>query len=395
MAQAKSSSVAYRFYAESTYGEPPVSISAVTLPAKDDDLKGTRTLNQSEVKRGDRNAAPPQDGNNDVSGSLNIPLDLRVLGYILGGAIGSPSTVQQAAKSIINGQAAVDRTGGVVGIPVTSHGYQAGESVTIAGTTNYNGTYTVLSSSTTHEVRITATYQAETFGSDDTIRAARYTHTFKVHASNSLPSYGIEKGFVDVSQYVLYEGIKFGGLSFEVGGDKSEIFCKLDTMGAIENAMTGTSVDGTPTTLAMEYFGNYESALLLGGVNPSAKSFSLSFTNNLDGDTFLIGGGSSRGSINEGIAAPTGNVSVMFQDATIYNYAVNGTETSLNLTFTKGVYSLAIDIPEVRLGRNGLPIPATGGVWLDAPWSAYYSNNAKSTSIEFVLVNDVASYSWS
>lgn len=39
--------------------------------------------------------------------------------------------------------AAVDAGGGTVGLPITAHGYYQGEAVTVAGTTNYNGTYTL------------------------------------------------------------------------------------------------------------------------------------------------------------------------------------------------------------------------------------------------------------
>lgn len=70
----------------------------------------------------------------------------------------------------LDASAAVNKTGGLVGIPVTGHAFLAGDEVTIAGTTNYNGTYTV-SSVTANEVVIPATYVAETFSTSDTIVA--------------------------------------------------------------------------------------------------------------------------------------------------------------------------------------------------------------------------------
>lgn len=396
MAQAKGSSGQILLYKEDSYKTAPGTISALSMPFKSENLKGSRNLNDSEMMRGDRNAAAPDFGNNDVSGSITVPIDLRGIGWWLTGLIGVPSTSQQAAKSINNGEAAVNRSGGVVGIPVTAHGYQAGESVTIASTTNYNGTYTVLSSSTENEVRITATYNAETFGSDDTIRAARYTHVFKVDDSDSLYSYGIEKGFTDIDQYIVYSGCKLGKFSFEAGGDKSELFMSIDVMGAQEAAASGTSVDGTPTAISLTKFGNFEaSATINGAAATTLRKFAVSHDNKLDGDTFVLGDGGVRGSINEGIATPSGSIECMFEDATIYNYAVNGTEVSLALAFTKGVYSLAFAFDEALLEREGVSIDTPMGIWLNAPFRAYYSNDADATCIKATLVNDVAAYTWS
>ena len=71
---------------------------------------------------------------------------------------------------LINNAAAVDKGGGLVGIPLTAQPFATGESVTNTGTVNYNGAYVVDASSSANEVVITATYVAETFdGVDDRI----------------------------------------------------------------------------------------------------------------------------------------------------------------------------------------------------------------------------------
>lgn len=57
---------------------------------------------------------------------------------------------------------AADRGGGLVGIPVLNHRLKTGDYVRIWGTKNYNGVFQI-SSVTTSEIRITATYAAEDF----------------------------------------------------------------------------------------------------------------------------------------------------------------------------------------------------------------------------------------
>lgn len=78
------------------------------------------------------------------------------------------------ASDLIDASAATDIGGGVVGIPVTGHGFSSGDYVRIHGTTNYDGTYTVESSTTTNVVHITATYMAETFAGTEQIQVRDY-----------------------------------------------------------------------------------------------------------------------------------------------------------------------------------------------------------------------------
>lgn len=68
----------------------------------------------------------------------------------------------------LNNAAAVDKGGGLVGIPSTAHGFLAGDSVTLAGTSNYDGTYTLGATTSANEMVITATYQVETFAGTET-----------------------------------------------------------------------------------------------------------------------------------------------------------------------------------------------------------------------------------
>jgi hypothetical protein len=77
----------------------------------------------------------------------------------------SEATGYASAEQNISNAAAVDEGGGLVGIPCPSHGYKEGDSVSISGSTNYDGTYTLptQAAGTGDEFIITATYNAETF----------------------------------------------------------------------------------------------------------------------------------------------------------------------------------------------------------------------------------------
>ena len=90
----------------------------------------------------------------DITDAIETPAALTIL----------PRTM------LINNAAAVDKGGGLVGIPLTAQPFSTGDAVTIANTTNYNGNFTVDATSSANEVVITATFNAETFdGVDDVI----------------------------------------------------------------------------------------------------------------------------------------------------------------------------------------------------------------------------------
>ena len=84
-------------------------------------------------------------------------------------------TIQNCSKGVLlkdytrffNAAAAVNKGGGLVGIPSTAHAFPTGRSITIAGTTNYNGDFTVDATSSANEIVITASFVAETFATTD------------------------------------------------------------------------------------------------------------------------------------------------------------------------------------------------------------------------------------
>ena len=67
-----------------------------------------------------------------------------------------------AVEFNIDNAAAVDKGGGLVGIPITGHDFVVDDNTTLAGTVNYDATYTIISQ-TANEIVITATFVAETF----------------------------------------------------------------------------------------------------------------------------------------------------------------------------------------------------------------------------------------
>ena len=141
------------------------------------------------------------------------------IGTAGGAALPFAAVTDNVISNTIDNAAAVDKGGGLVGIPVTGHAFVADQQVTIAGSTNYNDSYTVVSQ-TTNEVVITETFVSETFGGSETIKSSfegvvfdgvQTTNTFTATEANDTVRHILD----DVSNVIdiVYK--------FSVGGNKT------------------------------------------------------------------------------------------------------------------------------------------------------------------------------
>jgi hypothetical protein len=97
--------------------------------------------------------------------STNVQLTRRAGGFF-------DSVNYDLTEYNLDNAAAVDKGSGLVGIPITAHTFIDNDVTTIAGTTNYNDTYTIVSQ-TANEIVITATFAAETFAGTETASWSR------------------------------------------------------------------------------------------------------------------------------------------------------------------------------------------------------------------------------
>ncbi len=215
-----------------------------------------------------------------------------------------------------------------------------------------------------------------------------YTHVFK--PGTTIPSMVLESGFTDITKYLKFNGVKVNKMSLDFAPDV-ELVGKVDLMGAKETP-SATAYDATPEALTFTRFQAKELALKEGGsIIAYVQAVTLDISNELDGDSFVIAGGGIRGGLSEGDCLVSGRIKVLFQDLTLYNKAVNGTESSLEITLTTGTHSLVLLVPELLYERQS-PSIVKGGVYVEMPFRAYYENNADSAVLKATLVNNYATY---
>ena len=206
-----------------------------------------------------------------------------------------------------------------------------------------------------------------------------YTHTYTV--SSTIPSFSMEVGYTDISEFWLATGMTLGTLGCTVR-DSGFVEMTSTWMGK-GGAMTATSFDSAPSS-------------------DSDNPFDLTDANILieeGGDNYVIANEGQRGSVPTGRCGITGTLTAFFADSSLYDKAVAGTESKIVITLqrgdgagTAGNESCVITIPEIRYEVQTPPVSDEGGIDIALPFTAYFDDAAEGSAIEVVVSNDVAAY---
>lgn len=216
-----------------------------------------------------------------------------------------------------------------------------------------------------------------------------YQHVFKI--SEEQPSVVLEVGHPDIGVYRKYNGVKASKLAMTVGGD-GELVITESLMGTNEVVGT-TSMNTAPTSVVIDRFNNFQASLKMGGtVLADVTELSMNVDGGMDGDTYCIGSKGYRTAVNEGIISLSGQLTAMFKDSSYLTLAENNTTTSLELTLTKGDFSLAFKLPELQFARNTPAVDGPAGIKQQLTYHAFYAAASEATSMMVTLVNKTASY---
>lgn len=455
---------------EATFGVAPASgdRKGWRIPIKKNTIAGSSNLTTDDTLTGRRDPVEPDVGNVDVSGALEVPVDAHNFGVLLRAMFGLPTTAIVVAEDL-NAAAVVNKGGGKVGLPSTAHGLSAGAPVVIAGTTNYDGaytlqpetsanelviiktytaetldgtetctlaqqvglvgaardagsgkvglpsaahglpvgcritvdgstnydgTYTVLRGSSADELLITKTYAAETFTAGAvTATAPFYDHEYKL--GDDMPSILNDKAFPDILAYFLARGIKASKLSLTFGGEGG-LTATLDVMGAGEDKDTSPYI-AAPVELPVRKFMQKGLSMLEGGVAYSnrVKTTSLSLDFGLDGDGYTINDPATageRGDIAEGLVKISGDLEALFKDVDLVDKALLNTTSSLLFTCVNGGYRLQVLMPEIKYQRSSPAIEGPKGVLEKHAYEGFFDSASEDSCIVVRLRNEI--YTW-
>ena len=227
--------------------------------------------------------------------------------------------------------------------------------------------------------------------------ASSISHVYKV---GDLPAgMVIEKWFTSdltASQYFRYMGCKVNSLKISV---KPEGFIDavVNIMGATETVSTSSmDSDASDLTAVGSYnpFDGFTASITRGGSSLGvATQVDLTIENALDGTVYVLDGTGTRYYLPEGMVKLTGTLTALFTDMSLYNLALNNTETSLVVTLSRGTGTgalgnekLIITCDEIIFQPTAPVVSGPGGILIELPFVGYYSDGTNASALTFELV---------
>lgn len=221
-------------------------------------------------------------------------------------------------------------------------------------------------------------------GTVNTSGAGPYTHVIK---RGALPAgLTLEKGFTDIGQYIVFTGCRIDKLSLSVS-PQGLVTGSLDIIGKDFSA-SGTPLDASVDTVVHTPFVHHQATFEEGGSAATLLNLNLNLTNGLE--PVRVIGSRTIGALPEGKGEITGDITVMFENLTLFNKWKNGTATSLKATFTSGAHSIEFYLPSVRYNGEAVPkIASDRGVVVPLSFRAIY-DSGEATDLKVTLVNTEA-----
>jgi hypothetical protein len=108
---------------------------------------------------------------------------------------------------------------------------------------------------------------------------------------------------------------------------------------------------------------------------------------------YVIGGGGLVGSLAEQKVGVSGNIKTLFENTSLIDYAIAGTERALKITVTGSASSIfELEVQELLYERNSVDVPGPQGLLVEMNFQGYYANGGEASGIVARLTNGTANY---
>jgi hypothetical protein len=335
------------------------------------------TLKSEEV-RSDRQNATLRHGFNQVVGSPGWELSLTAYNDFIEAAMSGDWAViaTDAAQTITAvGTSTTSVWTRSAGSYITD-GFEIGMIVTAAGLDTGNNDQdsriTDLSALVmTVEARDgESVYSADTGDADEVITATGET----VKIGTTLRTYTIERAFDDIAEYQVFNGCAINQMSLQMQPEQM-VSGSFDILGMSADAMTQAPRDATITPAATnDPMAAFEGQLSEGGAESTVVT-AMNFTLNNNRSLQAVVGSRFSPDVFEGIAMITGQATVFFEDATLFNKFVNETISTLSVQMDdlNGTDFIVIGFPAIKYTGGDMDPPSEGPVPIVMPWEAQVS----------------------
>jgi len=314
--------------------------------------------------------------------------------------VSSSDTVTPARRVTLDAEAVTNIGGGLVGLPCAGHGLPVGAEITVAGTDNYDATYTIKRGTTTSVIAVTATYAAETLNGDEVADCLFYEHVYAIDDSLDfeMPSITVEKRFPDIPLYLHAYGLKVGSADLSAGGS-GVVSVSLSLVG-VDEQKSSDPFDADEGDVAVQFpmvrFSQGDARVVDNGetIGNRMNSLTLSINADLDDgdDQYTIGSGGRRVALPEGIMGLSGNISGLFTSTRFLDRAEAETRAPLQFGWYKGGYGLTVSMEETEIERKTPGFSGPKGIKEEFGYRAFYDTGAAGSAIVVTLKNEIKTW---
>lgn len=238
-------------------------------------------------------------------------------------------------------------------------------------------------------------------GAPTTTGSDPYTHKFDLLGA-VCPTLIIEKDYgtkvTGAKRFIQHRGCAVNEAAFEFK-PSGFIGATFNLLGASTVRNLSAALDASPDDFGHEGFSMFDAAITLGG-SPIAiiQSLSVQMMNNLDADTFVIGGGGARGSLDPANFGCKGSMGALFQDVDIIEDADALAETAITVTVARGDglgsagnESFKIVIPHLLFNVKDPGVTGPGGMRYSLDFESH-RDGASENGVYIELKNQRATY---
>lgn len=338
------------YVAEVAYGVMPSTPQFKRIRHTKSSLGVQKETYTSDEKRTDRMTADVRHGIVKVSGDIETELSVKSFDDFIEALMGN--TWENGISHDENDYTDISAVGstkvftvGAPGADLIADGYKIGDVVKLSGTSVNTGVFTI------------ANLTDNTFTVNETVVNMSSETTFtlevlgkKLKIGNTYRSFSIERAFRDVVKFQVNKGCRINSMNMNIpatGITKAT----FGIIGQDQTPMSNTSADTnsvyTPSDTTSPLI-SVKGELREGNqLMATVTGLTLNINNQLDGKATL-GSNYIQNVLWGKMQKVSGELTVLFEDATMYNKFINETESSIDLKLEDGDNFMKIRLPRVK-----------------------------------------------
>lgn len=367
---------------EVTFGVTPNTPSLTKIRRVTSSLNLEKESYQSEEQRTDRATADLRHGVRTVGGNIDGELSVATWDDFLEALMGGTWTTGVTAdESDFTSITSTTSTFTAAGGSWITKGFRKGDVImftNLADAANNNKKFTITNiTASVITVAETVVAQASPDSDFDVVVVGK-----KLGIGNTYRSFSIERAFTDITQFTVYKGCRMNTLNLDVPAS-GIVKCTFGVTGQDASALSGSSVDASysaaPTNSPLAAVSGQ---LLEGGVVQAVVTgLTLNINNGIDGKA-VIGRNTKPDLLWGKRQEVSGELTVLFQDATLFNKFVNETESELlvRIDDPNGTDFLKIYLPRIKYSGGNIGDDDPQGLPLTLPFTALVASASGSAT---------------